>query len=305
MRVIVTGGTGLIGRHLIQALCDRKDTAVCVTRHQTRARSLLPVGVEFVEADPVRAGPWQEAVKGCDVAVNLAGERLADGRWTEGRKRLFRRSRLEVTRNLTDAIARGDGPRVLISASGTGYYGNGGNQALGEESEPGHGFLARLSCEWEGTALQAESTATRVVLLRIGIVLAKDGGALPRLAQPFRFGLGGPLGSGGQYFPWIHIKDLVRIVLHALDSPDLSGPINVVAPDPPTQRTFARALGSALRRPSLLPVPAFLLRALLGEKSEMILSGQRAVPRALRARGFRFTFDKLDDALIHLLAPQR
>jgi uncharacterized protein (TIGR01777 family) len=301
VRIFVTGGTGLVGRHLIAALVERKDAVVCISRHEMRARSLLPVGVEVVVADPCEPGPWQDVVADCDAVVNLAGESLADGRWTEPRKQLFRRSRLEVTRNLAAAIGRDEAPGVLVSASATGYYGNGGDRALDETCEPGHDFLARLAREWEGTALRAESAATRVVLLRIGIVLTHEGGALPRLVLPYRLGLGGPLGNGRQYFPWVHIKDLTKIILFALDCSDLYGPVNAVAPDPPTQRSFARALGSTLRRPSLLPVPAFLIRFLLGQKSEMVLASQRAVPKALRARGFRFEFDHIDKALADLL----
>ena len=302
MKVFVTGGTGLIGRHLVAELMERADEVTCVTRSAERARTLLPEAVHLVEADPVQPGSWQDEVKDCDAAVNLAGESIARGLWSDRRKRRLRQSRLNVTRNLVEAIGRSGSPNVLVSASATGYYGDGGRAALDEEHEPGSGFLSRLACEWEGTALQAESAATRVVLLRMGVVLAREDGALPRLIVPFRLGMGGPLGSGRQYFPWIHIKDLVRIFVFALNTPGLSGPINAVAPDPPTQATFARTVGEALHRPSWLPVPAFLLRIFLGEKGEMLLASQRAVPRALRARGFHFDYDNLQGALGDLLS---
>ncbi len=301
LKVIVTGGTGLIGRHLVTALVARKDSVVCVTRQETRARSLLPVGVEFIEADPREPGVWQEAVAGCDAAVNLAGESVSKGHWTPKRKRMIRRSRLETTRNLANAVSTAEKCRVLVSASATGYYGDCGIEALDESREPGHNWLARLAHEWEGSAFVAESSTTRVVLLRIGIVLAKEGGALPRMSLPFRFGLGGPIGNGRQYFPWVHINDLVRAILFAMDSDDLTGPVNAVQPDPPTQATFARALGRAMHRPSLVLLPAFLLRFFMGEKSEMILASQRVVPRVLRARGFRFEFGDLDAALANLM----
>ncbi|MFH1843785.1 MAG: TIGR01777 family oxidoreductase [bacterium] len=301
MKVLLTGGTGLIGRHLVPQLVERGDRVVCLTRHETRARSLLPVGVEILETDAAQTGPWQDVVSGCDAVINLAGESIAAGNWSDRRKQRIRRSRLDITRNLVDALDRQDGPVVLLSASATGYYGDCGDTALGESNEPGLDFLARLAREWEATALTAESSTTRVVLLRIGIVLARDGGALPLLRRPFRFGLGGAIGSGRQYFPWIHIDDLVRVFLFALHENDLSGPVNAVAPDPPTQRAFARALGRAVHRPSLLPLPAFFLRLLLGEKGEMLLASQRAVPKALRARRFRFTYDNLDDALADLV----
>jgi uncharacterized protein (TIGR01777 family) len=301
VKVFLTGGTGLVGRHLALALIQRTDHVVCVTRNETRARSLLPVGAEFIQGDPTQPGPWQEAISGCDAVVNLAGESVAKGFWSEARKRAIRRSRLATTRNVAEAMARAGAAGVLVSASATGYYGDGGSVALDESAQPGSGFLARLAREWEGTALVAESGPTRVVLLRIGVVLARDGGALPRLAIPFKLGLGGPLGSGKQYFPWIHIRDLVRIILFALDTGNLTGPVNAVVPDPPPQRTFARALGSVLHRPSLLPVPAFLLRMALGEKADMILASQRVIPRALRARGFQFECDDLQQALTDLL----
>jgi uncharacterized protein (TIGR01777 family) len=303
LRVCVSGGTGLIGRRLILALRQRQDDVVCLSRDAEAARTRLPLGVEIIEADPALAGDWQDALVACDAVVNLAGASVAEGYWTERRKRLLRRSRLDTTRNLADAIVRaGEGPQVLVSASATGYYGDGGARALDEACEPGHDFLARLAREWEGTALQAESSRTRVVLLRIGVVLAREGGAWPQLSRPFKFGLGGTLGGGQQYFPWIHIEDLVRVILFALDTADLRGPVNAVAPDPPTQRVLARALGNRLRRPRFWMIPGFLLRALLGEKAKMLLSSQRVVPKALRSKEFQFKYDILDEALKDLLA---
>jgi len=301
VKVFVTGGTGLIGRHLIPALVRRKDAVVCVSRLETRARSLLPVGVEVIEADPSRPGPWQERLAGCDAVINLAGESVATGWWSERRKRELRRSRLETTRKVAEAIEQAGNVEVLVSASGTGYYGDGGSEALDESRQPGDSFLARMAYEWESNALLAESPSTRVVLVRIGVVLAREAGALPRMMVPFRIGLGGPVGSGRQYFPWIHIQDLVRVFLFALDTPDLKGPVNAVAPDPPTQKAFARALGGALRRPSLLPVPAAVLGLVLGEKADLMLASQRVVPKALRARGFGFEHGELDAALSNLL----
>jgi uncharacterized protein (TIGR01777 family) len=258
--------------------------------------------VESIEGDPTQAGSWQAAVATCDAAVNLAGESVGKGLWTGRRKRQIRRSRLEATRNVAEAIARGGGPGVLVSASATGYYGDGGATALDEAREPGVGFLARLAREWEGTALLAESTHTRVVLLRIGVVLARDGGALPQLVTLSRLGLGGRLGSGAHYFPWIHIQDLVRVVLFALDTRDLTGPVNATAPDPPTQAVFASTIGHVLNRATALPLPALLLHLALGEKSEMLLASQRVIPKALRARGFHFEFDDLHEALSDLLS---
>ena len=303
MRVFLTGGTGLVGRALAGALAARGDGLVCVTRGPEQARGALPADCEIIAGDPALPGPWQERVAGCDAVVNLAGQPIAAGRWTARRKRRIRRSRLETTRNVAEAVAAAERTRVLVSASATGYYGHaGGERALDEACEPGHDFLGRLVIEWEASTLAAQRRGKRVVLARLGIVLAREGGALPRLLLPFRLGLGGPLGSGRQYLPWIHLADVVRALIFALDCEELAGPANVVAPDPPTQAAFARALGRTLGRPAAVRTPAFLLRLALGELAEALLGGQRAVPKALRARGFTFTHEKLEAALAELLA---
>jgi uncharacterized protein (TIGR01777 family) len=301
VKFFVTGATGLIGRHFIASLQDRGDSVIAISRRAGHARDVLPAGVEVVAADPTVEGEWQDALTGCDAVVNLAGESVADGNWSPNRKRRIRRSRLETTRHVVQAIGRAGSVKILVSASATGYYGNCGNEALDESRQPGHDWLARLTHEWEGNAQLAESSTTRVVLLRTGIVLAREGGALPKMMLPFRFGLGGPIGNGQQYFPWIHIKDLVRAIQFAIDNQELRGPLNAVAPDPPTQATFARALGQAMHRPALFPLPAFVLRAVFGEKSEMLLVSQRAVPRALRAQNFHFEFGDLPMALADLV----
>ncbi len=303
MKVFITGGSGLIGRHLVPKLFDRAERVICLTRSPERARSLLPPRTECVKGDPTRPGPWQATVGDCDAVINLAGEPIAAGRWTAARKQRLRRSRLRSTANVAEGIAASGGRRcTLISASATGYYGDGGDVALTEQRQPGHDFLARLCYEWERAALQAESGRCRVVVLRIGVVLARDGGALPRMLIPFRYGCGGPLGNGRQFLPWIDLNDLVRVILFALDSSALRGPVNTVAPDPPTQAEFARKLGAALGRPSLLPVPALALRLLLGELAEVVLSSQRAVPNVLKAAGFKFGHADLAGALADLLA---
>ena len=301
MHVFVTGGTGLVGRRLIGSLVARGDAVVCVTRDPARAEAVLPPAVELVGADPTMAGSWQDRLVSCDAVLNLAGESVGEGRWTAGRKRRIRRSRLATTGHVATAVMGAGRPLTLVSASAVGYYGNGGEQALGEDAQPGQDFLARLTVEWENTAREAEREGARVVLLRIGVVLATDGGALPAMLRPFRLGLGGPLGSGHQYFPWIHLDDLVGAILFALDTPGLAGPVNAAVPNPPTQAEFARALGRALGKPAILPAPAFALRLLLGEKADIILNGQRAIPNALRARGFKFTYTELDKAFADLI----
>ncbi len=302
MRVLLTGGTGLIGRGVVRALLERGDTVVCVTRDRKRALSRLPRPVEIVEADPTRPGPWQAAAADSDAVVNLAGEPIAGGRWSRARKRRLRESRLAVTRLLAEALAAAERPAVVVSASAVGYYGDGGREPLYEERGPGGGFLGRLAHEWEGAILPVESTGKRVVRLRIGVVLSRDGGALPRLLLPYRLFVGGPLGNPRAYFPWIHIHDLVRAVLFCLDRDDLAGPVNAVAPDPPTQKEFAATLGRVLGRPAALTVPSPLLRLVLGEMAESVLASLRAVPKALRAREFSFVYRDLETALRDLLA---
>ena len=301
MKVFLTGGTGLIGRALIQRLLERGDEAACVTRDRRRALSRLPRPVEIVESDPVEGGDWQDALADCDAVVNLAGETLAAGRWTSRRKHRFRRSRLETTRNVVDAINAHPRVRTLLSGSAVGYYAEGGREPLYEEREAGGDFLGRLAHEWEGCALEAASGETRVVLLRTGVVLAREGDALSRLALPYRFGLGGPLGNPRAYFPWIHREDMVRAILYLLDHEGIEGPVNMVAPDPPNQKEFAQALGRVLEKPSGFRTPAFLLRLALGEMADMMLSSYRAVPKVLRANGFSFEYRDLEAALGDLL----
>ncbi len=303
MKILITGGTGLVGRHVIPALRARGDEVVCVSRDAQRARLVLPAGVEVIEADPAQAGPWQAAVAAADAVINLAGESVASGwLWTGGKKRRLRRSRLRVTTQLAEAIRGSDRACVFLSASASGYYGEGGDDALGEDHEPGHDFLSVLACEWERAALAADGDRCRVVCLRLGIVLARDGGALARLVPIFGRGQGGPLGNGRQFFPWIHVGDLVRAILFALDTPQVRGPVNVSVPDPPRQREFARALGRAVGRPARLSTPAFVLRLVLGQKASMLLASQRMVPSALRSHGFHFEYADLDLALANLLA---
>lgn len=301
MKVFITGATGLVGRHLVSRLIERGDQVVCLSRNQESARKLLPESVEIIEANPVVPGPWQEAIASCDAVVNLAGDSVGEGLWTKGKKRRIRRSRLSTTFNIVHALEDREKPLVLVNASATGYYGNGGAAALGEDSETGHGFLARLACEWEHTAQQAESDAVRVVLVRIGVVLAREGGALPKMITPFKLGLGGRLGNGRQYFPWIHVDDLVRVFLFALDEPQLKGPLNASVPTPPMQKEFAAALGKALGKPAFLPAPSSALWLLLGEKAEILLASQRVVPNVLKAAGFKFRFSELEDALADLV----
>ncbi len=310
MRVFVTGGTGLVGRAIIPLLLDRGDEVLCLTRDPARARAVLPVGTEILGGDPTMPGVWQDRLGTCGGVVNLAGAPVVDGLWTGRKKQRIRRSRLATTENIVSALADCDGPVVLASASAVGYYGDRGDTALGEASEPGNGFLARLALEWEHTALKAERDNVRVALIRIGVVLSVDDGALARMLPVFRLGLGGPLGGGRQYFPWVHIRDLARLIVFVLDHGEIHGPVNAVAPDPPRQKEFAEALGRAFDKPAFMPLPGFVLKSLMGEMASVLLASQRAVPYALKAAGFKFECGELDKALGDLIGvpvspPQR
>lgn len=292
----MTGGTGLIGRAVARALAMRGDEIVVVTRHAAGARLRLPGGTVIVESDPTQPGPWQAEITDADAVINLAGLPLASGRWTGRRKREFRRSRLETTHRIVEAINRYERRRTLLTASAVGFYGDGGREPLYEEREASSDYLGRLAFEWERCAAGA-SSRTRVIPLRFGMVLAKGEGALVRMVPPFRLGLGGAMGNGKQFVAWIHLDDAVRAVLAVLDDPSYTGPVNITAPDPPQQREFAEILGRILGRPAILPVPAFVIRLLLGEMATLVLTSSRAVPKALRARGFEFHHGGLEEAL--------
>ncbi len=301
MRVFVAGGTGLVGHHLINRLVARGDQVICLTRDRAAAMDLLPSEVEVVEGNPVIPGDWQSLPGKCDAVINLAGAPVFDGFWTRGRKRKIRRSRLSSTFNLVESVEHCDQALTFINASAVGFYGDGGSGALSEVSQPGEGFLARLACEWEHTAQQAESENVRVVMLRLGIVLAADGGALPKMIKPFNWGLGGKLGHGRQYFPWIHIRDLVEVILFTLENEVCVGPVNVSVPTPPTQNEFTMALASRLGKPARFPVPRFVLQMVMGERAGALLQSQRVVPNVLKINGFKFMLDDLDEALEELI----
>lgn len=301
MRVFVTGGTGLVGQEVIPLLLDRGDEVLCLTRNPVRAREALPAAAEILGGDPTLPGDWQDRLATCDGVVNLAGSSVADGWWTGRKKQRIKRSRLATTEHVVAALADSDGPAVLVSASAVGYYGDRGETALNESSGPGNGFLAKLALEWEHTAGKAERDDVRVAMIRIGVVLSAQGGALAKMLPAFRLGLGGPLAGGKQYFPWIHIRDLARLIMFILDNPDIHGPVNAVVPDPPRQKEFAAALGSSLGKPAFMPLPRFVLGYALGEMSDVLLDSQRVVPNVLKAAGFKFDYGELDIALGDLI----
>jgi uncharacterized protein (TIGR01777 family) len=302
VRVLITGGTGFIGRALVPVLRRSGFTVVVWTRSAVQARMRLGADVETVE---MSSGPQAltQALERCDAVINLAGEPIMGKRWSPARRRRLRDSRVTLTERLVAAIgASRRRPRVLVSGSAVGYYGDRANEVLSEEARPGSGFLAELCQQWEAAAQHAEHYDVRVAQIRTGVVLGRDGGALAPMLIPFRLGVGGPIGTGRQYLPWIHLHDLVAVIVAAATNDQFRGPINAAAPNPVTNREFARALGRTLRRPALLPVPAFVLRLLFGEAAVVLLGSQRTDPAVLRRAGFSFAFPTIDDALADILS---
>ena len=293
MRVTVVGATGLIGRHVCEALVARGDDVVAVSR---RGGSGI-AGAEDVRWDPADGPPPAAALDGADAVVNLAGAPLAGRRWSTARKREIRESRVLTTRAVVDALAAEGRTRVLVNASGIDYYGPRGEETIDETVGAGTGFLAETCVAWEREAARAADHGVRVVMIRSAVVLSDEGGALPTMARPVRLLAGGPIGGGRQWLPWIHLDDEVGLILFALDRADVAGPLNATSPEPPRQGEFVKALGHALRRPAVVPTPAVALRLALGEMATLVLDGQRAVPRAALAAGYVFRYPDLDGAL--------
>ena len=297
MHIAISGASGLIGRALTHALRKKGDQPIALVRRPARENE--------VQWDP--AQPLDPArLSGCDAVVHLAGKNIA-GYWTEKFKQQVRDSRVQGTRTLATAVAesfrRSGQPRVFLSASAIGYYGNRRDELLTEESAPGRGFLPEVSQEWETATAAAREAGVRVVNLRIGVVLARDGGALKSMLLPFRLGLGGRIADGQQYWSWVSLDDVVGIILFALQNDSLRGPVNVVSPEPARNEEFVRALGEAVHRPTIFPLPAFAVRTLMGEMGEAALLGSaRVQPSKLKAAGYQFRHPQLKDALQWALA---
>ncbi len=312
MRVTVTGATGLIGSKLVASLRARGDELTLLSRDPRRARGSLepstsppassPGGTGALQAvrwDPAGEPAPSAALAGADAVVHLAGENVAQ-RWTASAKRAIRESRVTGTRHLVQglaSVARDERPRVLVSASAIGYYGAHSEEPIDEEAPAGTDFLAQTCAAWEAEAQAAEQLGVRVVRVRTGVVLAPDGGALGKMLPPFKLGVGGPVAGGRQYISWIHTDDLVGILMAAVDGEQWRGPVNATAPEPQRNRDFSKALGRALRRPSLLPVPGAALRLLYGEMAEIVTTGARVLPAKALVLGYEFHYPKLDSAL--------
>jgi uncharacterized protein len=299
--ILVTGGTGFIGRHLVTRLVERGDRVVILSRRPDPAQA--PPGAEVAAWQPEALGPWTEALAGADALVNLAGEPVMGGRWTEAKRRRIYDSRVVSTRRLVEAMGRlPSRPRVMLSASATGYYGGRpADEVIEEGASHGDDFLARVTTDWEAAARGAEALGVRVVMPRVGIVLGADGGVLRTMMPAFRLFAGGPIGSGEQVVPWVHVDDLIGMFVWAIDDERVSGPLNATAPHPVTMNDFAAGVGRALGRPSRLRVPAFALQAALGEASYPMLTGQRVIPRKALDLGFTFQHPALEGALADLL----
>jgi uncharacterized protein (TIGR01777 family) len=294
MRVGVVGATGFVGRSLVAALIARGDEVVAYSRDPARARRSLPAGADARALEAITA----EGVADLDAMVNLAGEPVGAKRWDDAFRAAIRESRVRTTRRVVDAIAGATPrPRVLVNASAVGFYGPRGDEEVTEAAPPGNDFLAGVCRDWEREAERAGAVGAREVRLRIGVVLGDGGGSLERMLLPFKLFVGGPVGDGRQWFPWVHLADVVGATLWALDHDDLRGPVNVTAPEPVRFADFAEALGRRLHRPSWLPVPAFALRLALGQMAEVVVTGQRAVPAALLASGYAFKYPRVAEAL--------
>jgi uncharacterized protein (TIGR01777 family) len=302
MDIFITGGTGFVGTTLCRTLTKAGHKVTVLSRSAHSAES-LPQGTNHTIGDPSRHGPWQQEASQCQGFINLAGASIF-GRWDDNYKKLLRSSRIQTTKHLVEAITNRESQNkaVLVSASAVGYYGFCGDEELDESSPPGGDFLAQLCQDWEAEAMRAEEAGARVVITRFGIVLGSGGGALGQMLPIFKMGLGGRLGSGKQWFSWIHQADLVRAILYSLENSDLAGPVNCTSPQPVTNRDLTKTLGKVLGKPSFLPAPSFAVKLALGEFGSVLLEGQRVFPRKLDNAGFSFLFPGLQEALQDLLA---
>jgi len=299
MKITITGATGFIGSSLIRNLLDSGHAIHILGR---RRPASLPESVGFSNWKSTNEEPPPESLSGADAVIHLAGEPVAQ-RWTPEVKKRIRASRVEGTRQLVNALStQSRRPAVLVSGSAIGFYGSRGDEVLTEDSDAGDDFLARVTNAWENAAELAEALGIRVVLLRTGLVLGKGGGALAKMLPPFRFGLGGRLGSGKQWMSWIHIDDLIRLILFSIGNAAVRGPVNGTGPQPVTNAQFTKELAAVLHRPAVLPVPRFALKLALGEMANAVLGSQRVIPRVAQSAGFEFQYPQLRGALERLLA---
>ncbi|MBX2989920.1 MAG: TIGR01777 family oxidoreductase [Bacteroidetes bacterium] len=298
MKIVIAGGTGFIGRNVMEHFAASSHSVVLLSRNPAAVKVPQWPNVHVVKWDGRTAGAWYSEIEGADAIVNLAGESIGGKRWTSNQKQKILESRINATRALIESVNRAKKkPPVLINGSAVGYYGPVESDDVTESHARGNGFLADVCEAWERVALSAQQYGTRVVLLRTAVVIGGGSVALEKLSLPFKLYVGGPIGSGRQWFPWIHVNDVMRAIQFAIESESISGPLNLAAPEPSTMKQFCRALGKAMQRPSWAPVPGFILKIALGEMSSMILTGQKVVPSKLLQHGYSFIFPKLDGAL--------
>lgn len=306
MKVAVTGATGFIGTRLVEKLHQQGERVLVLTRNPERARRVFPANVfqnlEIVGYTPEKSGDWQQSLAGCDGVVNLAGEPIAEGRFSPKHKREIMESRKLGTEKIVEAIALANPkPEVLVNSSAIGYYGTSETAVFDETSPPGNDFLAEVCQAWEAAAQKVKESGTRLVILRTGIVLG-NGGALAKMLLPFKLFVGGPLGSGRQWFSWIHRDDMVALILKALKEPAMTGIFNATAPNPVRMAELCQTLGQVMHRPSWLPVPSFILEILLGEAAQVVLSGQQVLPKRTLESGFEYQYSTIKQALEEVVA---
>lgn len=303
MNILITGGTGFIGSALVRTLASQGHSIVLLTRGPSGIFSSGGTTIVRRSWDPLRPGRWMTELGHCDVVINLTGKNLFEQRWNARVKQQILESRVTPLQHIAEAIGSADRkPSLLISASAVGYYGDRGTEPLTEESAGADDFLGDVVRQWEGAAQLSQQFGVRVATPRIGLVLGKKGGMIGTMLLPFQLFIGGPVGSGDQFLPWVHMEDVVRGLLLPMEKPDLRGAYNLVSPHPVTMHEFARQFGAVLHRPSWIPVPGFALSLLYGEGAKAILAGQKVVPAALQSSGFEFRFPHLGPALADLLA---
>jgi uncharacterized protein (TIGR01777 family) len=305
MKIAITGATGFVGSRLVTKLQSQGHQITILTRNPTYAQKVFPSSafrnVELVAYTPDTLGSWQVAISGCDGVVNLAGESIAEGRWTEEKKQAILNSRQLTTKNIVTAIANADQkPSVLINASAIGYYGTSETCSFTENSPSSNDFLAEVCQAWEGEAAKVSDAGVRLVILRLGIVLDMGGGALAKMITPFKMFAGGPIGSGNQWFSWIHRDDLVNLIIQALTDSTMSGVYNATAPNPVRMKELSQTMGQVMHRPSWLPVPGFAIEALLGDGAIVVLEGQQVLPQRTLESGFQYQYSNLRGALVDI-----
>jgi uncharacterized protein (TIGR01777 family) len=299
MKVFITGGTGFLGAALTKGLLAGGHSVTILSR--SSKNRTLKLGLAYIEGNPTQGGPWQKEVSRHDVVINLAGASIFRT-WNDKNKKAIRSSRILTTHNLVNAIGQAKKNITLINGSAVGYYGFREDEELDEISSAGDDFLAEVVKDWEDEAKRAEEYGARVVLCRIGVILGRDGGALSKMLTVFKWGLGSPLGNGAQWFSWISLHDLVNVFLYLMEKNTISGPVNCTSPHPVTNREMTLTLGKVLHRPTILPpIPAFAIKGMLGEFSDVFIKGQKVIPRKLLEDGFVFEFSRIEEAFAHLL----